>query len=741
MTDIVTTPKDQAERQETLAFIECHQAGILMGDYQISVAQRVTTAKPLKTDGTEADAKEANQVFSNSNYFSIAGPRFELSPGDIHAQFPPANSRGDYANVLPHMALTRSTLPWEREIWAGTQAGKGNPPWLALLVIHEDEKQADQVLPIKTRTLKELRTDEPNGKTWFLNQNLDETTTETSCKIWFPSFTLEKAQQEDDKVTVLDIRKDLLTALLPTVDDLALLAHVRQQTSHSLDANQPEVELASELAVVISNRLPLSGGSTTMYLVSLEDRFHQDGRFHCVSCSNDDYIRLVCLKSYEFSCLEPKYSFRGLLTHLDQATLRLPAKGINDPLEPYLAQGYVPLPHHFRRGDRKISWYHGPLVPWQNASSQDATSLTKRRPRVADQLLRYNEQTGLLDTSYASAWELGRLLSLQDKRLSLGLFNWKQACLQAARKKQQSRSDHHLRVDAYAEQLPVPQEINDWFQQLSLLQGVPFNYLVPDDRLLPPESIRLFWIDPLWIDCLLDGAFSIGRVTAANSVQDSPDQVIDDRNEQRERKQPITGCLLHSEVVAGFPDLMIDGYHLAVSDDNRDSPNLPSKNKLSILRRERLSDHTLICLFDGEVNAIDLSLKPEALHFGLTVDENDGALPAAHQATPSEEENGAKNNTVFIPPGSTQSLGQRDFHKNLKNNKGQELKDNSGQKALNQKIKISCKQERLSLNMTQLAQSMETILGERTFTSAQFALQMVEGIDKVRFTLDPYSAL
>jgi len=116
-------------------------------------------------------------------------------------------------------------------------------------------------------------------------------------------------------------------------------------------------------------------------------------------------------------------------------------------------------------------------------------------------------------------------------------------------------------------------------------------------------------------------------------------------------------------------------------------------------------------------------------------------LPAAHQATPSEEENGAKNNTVFIPPGSTQSLGQRDFHKNLKNNKGQELKDNSGQKALNQKIKISCKQERLSLNMTQLAQSMETILGERTFTSAQFALQMVEGIDKVRFTLDPYSAL
>ena len=48
----------------------------------------------------------------------------------------------------------------------------------------------------------------------------------------------------------------------------------------------------------------------------------------------------------------------------------------------------------------------------------------------------------------------------------------------------------------------------------------PFHYLVPDERILPAESIRLFQVDPIWIECLVDGAFSIGRVSQSDQKHD-----------------------------------------------------------------------------------------------------------------------------------------------------------------------------------------------------------------------------
>jgi|ERR1700746_2591710 hypothetical protein len=64
-----------------------------------------------------------------------AAPRFFLNPQDIFAVFPPPGSLGEHSNVLPHVQLKRSTLPWERQPFGW---GK-DVPWLALLVFHEDE--------------------------------------------------------------------------------------------------------------------------------------------------------------------------------------------------------------------------------------------------------------------------------------------------------------------------------------------------------------------------------------------------------------------------------------------------------------------------------------------------------------------------------------------------------------------------------------------------------------------------
>ena len=56
----------------------------------------------------------------------------------------------------------------------------------------------------------------------------------------------------------------------------------------------------------------------------------------------------------------------------------------------------------------------------------------------------------------------------------------------------------------------VPGAIRRALAGLRLLSGVPFSYLVPDASLLPPESVRFFYLDRNWTDALVQGVLGIG---------------------------------------------------------------------------------------------------------------------------------------------------------------------------------------------------------------------------------------
>jgi len=53
--------------------------------------------------------------------------------------------------------------------------------------------------------------------------------------------------------------------------------------------------------------------------------------------------------------------------------------------------------------------------------------------------------------------------------------------------------------DRLAQQLPFPPVVISFLGRLCLLHGVPLSYLLPDEKLLPPESLKFFFIDPQWI--------------------------------------------------------------------------------------------------------------------------------------------------------------------------------------------------------------------------------------------------
>ena len=60
-----------------------------------------------------------------------------------------------------------------------------------------------------------------------------------------------------------------------------------------------------------------------------------------------------------------------------------------------------------------------------------------------------------------------------------------------------------------------PPLLVDWLARLRLLERVPFAYLVPDDELLPPESIRFFYLNRNWTDAAVDGALAVGAADDA----------------------------------------------------------------------------------------------------------------------------------------------------------------------------------------------------------------------------------
>ena len=73
---------------------------------------------------------------------------------------------------------------------------------------------------------------------------------------------------------------------------------------------------------------------------------------------------------------------------------------------------------------------------------------------------------------------------------------------------------------------PWEKTVADFTGRLYQLKGVPFKYLVPDSSMLPPESMRFFWVDYNWLATLCDGALSLGRIGSLDTLHDQAMQSI-----------------------------------------------------------------------------------------------------------------------------------------------------------------------------------------------------------------------
>jgi hypothetical protein len=612
----------------TIEFVASHRPTLLDGEYVLVARQQV------QIDSSEFGWGKDKWTSAPSSrlQFAVAGPRFSLDPSLIQSQYPPPKSIGAYYNVLPHVILTRTTLPWERTIALPSDRSPASttdepPPWLALVLL---DKTADHGAPdVMTLTVNDLLTTygqsaTPLGAPEFVKILPREAPDEAGA------LKLEVGQHPNDRLTVIDVPKKLLWQILPSAAELGLLCHIRR----GQDASDPTKD--AEYPVILCNRLPAPGNNnaspvgtqSTVHLISLEAR---GPLLDAVQTEPNDnnLVRLISLASWSFSTLQRNKTFTGWIKEAwcpdaertdpkdptqpsDCAggaihTLRMPASDNNDA-ERFLAQGYAPIKHQTRQGNHLISWYRSPLLP-----GRSDTSFLPHPVRNSDELARYFSDIGMFDTTYAAAWELGRLLTLRSKDVSISLFRWKRVHAHQVRRAETATSylpfapERGIAAD-------FPQAARQWFDDLLCLKHVPFHYLVPREEMLPVNSLRFFHVDATWLECLLDGAFSVGRVSSADVRRDA----LARKAGNVPSAPTCSGFLLRSPVVTGWPNLGVEAYAEVVA-AHEATEYVPTSSPAQCRRFARLGEDVLFCLFDGEIQTIDIHEHPETVHFGVDV--------------------------------------------------------------------------------------------------------------------------
>lgn len=185
----------------------------------------------------------------------------------------------------------------------------------------------------------------------------------------------------------------------------------------------------------------------------------------------------------------------------------------------------------------------------------------------------------------------------------------------------------------------TPGEIRRFLARLRLLHGVPFSYIVPDADLLPIETIRFFYLDRAWTDALVQGVLSVATITTVDRVQleavyphirnevDEAERAIRRPKEEarlQDKGGTITGFLMRSRLVSGWPNLHVRAYSRDVIEDDALTTEAESHpDRMKVLRMERLAPAVLLVLFDGVPAVVHIEEPRQGIQFGVRIAEND----------------------------------------------------------------------------------------------------------------------
>lgn len=711
-----------------------------------------------RIDVTQAVSAPDARVAPVSQTFVVQGPRFTIDPSDVHTVFPPNGATGQFAEVLPHIVLNKRLLAWERDVpGLSTDA-----PWVALLVFQEEELvRDDKGLTLQTLSVKELLAPVTNLRK--------------------PKITQVSGQEQTSTCQAITFDSPLFARVLAAARELPYLTHARQVNTGGMpmfghkDEGWFSVVVANRFP---KSGTPVAARSIA-HLVSLEG-FSDLLTGNAPQAPTEAQVQMVSLANWTFSTLpDPAQTFSGLAQNLaydgtalrpaDALRLRLPRPAdVTAPVavQQRLDDGFVALGWHAPSGEDGFAWYRGPLTPVAIAPPADTSFAS------ADAAMIYDAATGVFDHRLATAWQAGRALALANEPVATALLRLRldahavveaHAAPTSADVHAQlaalfsggaihglataSASGHlaahtpersmpmlqapvfslrtlvltatvQMKIAAVADGSPDASTVTAWLGQQLLLQDVSFVHLVPDARMLPTESIRFFYLDPVWLDAMMDGVLSIGMTTSRDvAVQGALlaplKQAAWHAAQALRAKQtgdpipppptgPMAGFLLRSALASGWPGLRVTGTIGTAA------------TPVPLLRLAHVGPGVLLALFNGVPDTVTLAAPQEGLEFGVD-DTGDIEVRTLDHGKVTE---GARL-TIYRP--KTPDAASPAMRAG-----GDRVLNIAGGPA-----NATPPADLLGL----LAQALE--IARDDLHPAQFAVQMIKGPEQIRFSLTP----
>ncbi|MFY0256182.1 hypothetical protein ACDQ55_19765 [Chitinophaga sp. 30R24] len=651
-----------------LQFFDNYIPALEAGSYYISVNHELTV-----------DQTKIN--FDTKQEILVTGPQFTLDSAQIINKYPPSGSTGKYGEVLPHIVLKDPILPWERFL-----STKGTP-WLALMVFVENELTDGQSHSDKSSEITINNFLKPAATTLIGNikkeEDIDGTTT---CRYINMSTSVFKALAPTlEELPYLSHIRKINTGNRPIMGlhEKGLLSVVtanRFATAPAPDANPQAIKNIVHLVSLEGLEPYLKANADLSKYKSVSLITLASWTFLSVPDNVQDFKTLA-------TNLVPRDKNGTLLDpSLLWLRLPLPTRGSGTSkteVTKRVTNGFVPLAYHARSGENTFAWYRGPLTPVLPKSvkpdkpfpTADAALIFDKTNGVFDASLAAAWETGR-EAALADGDFIKKLSDFrkQNSNTAARLFNHLYSGHFPNKSKASIKIDttiqenfmklltpHVIRevgniadhrvientsqsttatvrespsIHAFLEEQDVQNKLKksihenispiaDWLAHFALLYPIPFDKLVADERMLPTESIRFFYIDMNWINAGIEGALSLGVDSSKQLLFNKltkevvPDATMSAVSMIRKRLQgnektvtpttvkTMSGFLLRSALVAGWPNLSIQA---------KDT----SDKSLKIIRLDHLSPTVLLCIFDGVPKSIELCEPEETLSFGVT---------------------------------------------------------------------------------------------------------------------------
>lgn len=636
-----------------LVLRDFRRPAVSAGVYTVAARHELTDIDPQsRTAGERVDTEPPLPTVRQSYEFRAL--QFVLDEQYIQSCYPFAGSVGRYPHVLANITLRRDILPWERVLRFSRAGSSGTAPWVALLLFAVDELP-DQGQPV-IRPVTGLL----NPGSGVTGPRIDpeyvpaDVLSSACATIDVPARLFSAIVPREDELGDLAHTRQVSSPATRadgealTEGDYAVVFTNRfprtpgGYAAHLVSLEGFDDRLGPD-AIAAGQLVRLCSLYSWTFVCDTENTLDPESLLSgLVAPTTTPPVTSQSAEKIALRLVPPREAA------LDEYTRR------------QLDHGYVPVTYRVPTGELTWAWYRGPGTP-RTARALPPDLPSGPQPS-ADYLLIYQPFYGVFDVSYAAAWTLGRAIALSDPAYATDLVRARRELANRATNLALLALDPHRRevepeqvtgVRAFtalaargpgallamaAPQTTVPTppiarqagltpqaldtvlaaettkarlsraagqlagRMPGWLDRLALLEWVPFAMLVPDPAMLPPESMRMFRIDPAWITSLLNGARDLAVATGLDRALD-PFLRGATSNTFNQTTPARAGALIRSLLVTAWPDF--------------DLTATRGGQALTELRRDMVAPDTLLVLYPEVPDEIFIREPGAGIHFSI----------------------------------------------------------------------------------------------------------------------------